>query len=782
MVGFHLNSACLALINFLKADDFVAVVFNFEALEGLNRTKVVERVGPFWPGSYKYPALRRCPLRSVSAPSWSRILSPAQIYCMQQPLSMASHSPSFLPRSFALPRSLKTPTISPFKNHPFKPHLIICKISDSQFQQQEPFSNTLPAVAVSVSPPAPARTGAASPTRGDIFLQRQQSEANKKKKPKRKKKLDAGLIVSTAIVCCYGCGAPLQTSEVDAPGYVDPDTYALKKKHHQLRTLLCGRCKLLSHGHMITAVGGNGGYSGGKQFISAEGLREKLFHLRHGKVLIVKLVWAADQLMSYTFYKIEWAANQVDIVDFNGSFLARVRDLAGANPIILVVTKVDLLPKDTDLNCIGDWVVDATTKKKLNVLSVYLTSSKSMVGIAGVAFEIQKEKKYLDSSNKLRLTPAILCVQGRDVYILRIFSAFVETMAERDPVAAAARRYKPIQSAVPGTTLGPIQIDAFLGGGPPQIFDDDRNEGNIGDDICLKTANEGFFFPQSVIPSNCCPLGEKLTLALHLSHIFCEGERENRERSKREKEKVVFESSLPLKPKKLFDTPGVHLHHRQAAVVHSEDLPALAPQSRLRGRSFPAASYNQSVTMEPAGLNGLSLFWGGLVRIDILKVLPQTRLTFYGPKTLEIHTVPTTDAEEFYKVSCEFLNLRYHAKREIGIKLTPPTGKQKAENSLGLQTVRQLQIKVEDQRRPACDIAISGLGWIAVEPTRPPLGIFGSSEMAETTVELHLAVHVPKPVEIFVRSPMPVGKAGGDWYEYRELTEKEEESRPKWHF
>lgn len=27
-------------------------------------------------------------------------------------------------------------------------------------------------------------------------------------------------------------------------------------------------------------------------------------------------------------------------MDFNGSFLARVRDLAGANPIILVVTKV----------------------------------------------------------------------------------------------------------------------------------------------------------------------------------------------------------------------------------------------------------------------------------------------------------------------------------------------------------------------------------------------------------------------------------------------------------
>jgi nitric-oxide synthase len=80
---------------------------------------------------------------------------------------------------------------------------------------------------------------------------------------------------------------------------------------------------------------------------------------------------------------------QVDIVDFNGSFLARIRDFAGANPIVLVITKVnlvpdqvlstvvaisqlklafrqvDLLPRDTDLNCIGDWVVESVVRKKL---------------------------------------------------------------------------------------------------------------------------------------------------------------------------------------------------------------------------------------------------------------------------------------------------------------------------------------------------------------------------------------------------------------------------------
>lgn len=41
----------------------------------------------------------------------------------------------------------------------------------------------------------------------------------------------------------------------------------------------------------------------------------------------------------------------------------------------------------------------------------------------------------------------------------------LETMAINDPVAASAQRYKPVQSAVPGTTLGSIPINAFLGGG-----------------------------------------------------------------------------------------------------------------------------------------------------------------------------------------------------------------------------------------------------------------------------------------------------------------------------
>ncbi|XP_034203137.1 NO-associated protein 1, chloroplastic/mitochondrial isoform X6 [Prunus dulcis] len=482
---------------------------------------------------------------------------------------------------FTLPYHLTIPKTKLLNLHS-ESTLIFCRFSQPQKTHQKATVSENQSLD---PPPEPDGTGAAAPTPGDRFLERHRSfEAAKVLlKEKKQKKKEKPVKVSTNVACCYGCGAPLQTSEPDAPGYSDPETYALKKKHHQLKTVICGRCKLLSHGHMITAVGGNGGYSGGKQFIMAEQLREKLAHLRHERALIVKLV---------------------DIVDFNGSFLARVRDLAGANPIILVITKVDLLPKGTDFNCIGDWVVEATAKKKLNVISVHLTSSKSLVGVTGVASEIQKEKK------------------GRDVYVLgsanvgksAFISALLKMMAENDPVAASAQKYKPIQSAVPGTTLGPIQINAFLGGG----------------------------------------------------------------------------------------------------------------------------------------------------------VLPETRLTFYGPKSLQIHMVPSDKADEFYQ-------------KELGVLLTPPTGKQRADEWRGLETERQLQIKFEDVERPACDVAISGLGWITVEPLCKS-STSSDSRTEAAAGELHLAVHVPKPVEIFVRPPLPVGKSGAEWYQYRELTEKEEEVRPKWHF
>ena len=82
-------------------------------------------------------------------------------------------------------------------------------------------------------------------------------------------------------------------------------------------------------------------------------------------------------------------------------------------------------------------------------------------------------------------------------------------------------------------------------------------------------------------------------------------------------------------------------------------------------------------------------------------------------------------------------------------------------------------------------MAISGLGWISIEPVSRSIRQSDSDSdlnLKDKAGELHLTVHVPKPVEVFVRPPLPVGKVGAEWYQYWELTDKEEEVRPKWFF
>lgn len=100
---------------------------------------------------------------------------------------------------------------------------VSCRAAD--FRTSSPSSPSPPEV-------EPEGRGAAAPTRGDKFLERQQAKSAaelvlKKEAKRRKKKPDGDAKLSTSVICCYGCGSPLQITEADAPGYVDPETYEL---------------------------------------------------------------------------------------------------------------------------------------------------------------------------------------------------------------------------------------------------------------------------------------------------------------------------------------------------------------------------------------------------------------------------------------------------------------------------------------------------------------------------------------------------------------------------
>ncbi|CAL8466555.1 g6091 [Coccomyxa elongata] len=242
--------------------------------------------------------------------------------------------------------------------------------------------------------------------------------------------------------CCYGCGAQLQTNEPSAPGYVPTDKYEQKKQHRQLGTIVCRRCQELSNGAMVPGVAdlwGRDSDEGVKTLVSPDQLRTQLARVREERAVAVLLV---------------------DVLDASGSFLSRVRDLVGKNPVFLVGTKADLLPKGTDLGEVAAWLERAAVHKRLNPIATFVISSRTRQGIADVAKAVRIERR------------------GRDVYIMgaanvgksAFVRAFVREMSDVtspqfDPAALGIANYLPVESAMPGTTLQLIALNTFDSGG-----------------------------------------------------------------------------------------------------------------------------------------------------------------------------------------------------------------------------------------------------------------------------------------------------------------------------
>jgi len=232
---------------------------------------------------------------------------------------------------------------------------------------------------------------------------------------------------------CYGCGVSLQTKNTSIAGFVDPEEYATKATHRQYNMMLCARCSELSNGKFINAVEGQGGLKAAPGLMTPKQLRDQLTPIREKKVLVVKVV---------------------DVTDFHGSFLKKVRDIVGGNPILLVVTKVDLLGANVDEEALKEWIVHEAESRKLTLAGIALVSSKKGSGMRDAVLQMMRERR------------------GRDVYVLGAAnvgkSTFIRAaMEELRSVGNhfAPRKRLPVASAMPGTTLGIIPLQAFEGKG-----------------------------------------------------------------------------------------------------------------------------------------------------------------------------------------------------------------------------------------------------------------------------------------------------------------------------
>lgn len=230
---------------------------------------------------------------------------------------------------------------------------------------------------------------------------------------------------------CYGCGAELQTEFKFMAGYVEPERYAEKKLHKQLRETLCARCRSLAHGEILPAVAeGRLKEAGGASFATPDELRAQLTHLRERTALVVLLA---------------------DLTDVSATLMPRVRDLVGGNPLLLVGTKLDLLPSGTSADAVHRWLEEYATAR-LNVVGVRLLSSRTGAGVRAAARTIVAERG------------------GRDVYLVGAAnvgkSKFLAALIDELAAGGGGRPEKrlPLASSTPGTTLRVIPFDVFSGG------------------------------------------------------------------------------------------------------------------------------------------------------------------------------------------------------------------------------------------------------------------------------------------------------------------------------
>lgn len=207
--------------------------------------------------------------------------------------------------------------------------------------------------------------------------------------------------ISKDAEACAGCGVKLQTEDQDKLGYVPQQALS--------RTpIICQRCFRIKNYNEVSGT-----------TLNQDDFLKLLSHVGSTKSLVV---------------------NIVDIFDFEGSLISGLSRFVGDNPVVLVVNKIDLLPKVTNFNKIVNWVRKQAKEFGLKVVEVVLCSAKQNLGFDRV---IQALDEFRD---------------GRDIYVVGATNVGKSTLINR-----LIRDYSDLDAELttshyPGTTLDLVKI------------------------------------------------------------------------------------------------------------------------------------------------------------------------------------------------------------------------------------------------------------------------------------------------------------------------------------
>ncbi|MGE5702691.1 MAG: ribosome biogenesis GTPase YqeH [Clostridia bacterium] len=200
---------------------------------------------------------------------------------------------------------------------------------------------------------------------------------------------------------CAGCGIHIQTENKAKPGYTPKS--ALERE-----VVICQRCFRIKHYNEVAPV----------EMTDDDFLR------------ILNGIGGTNSLVVMV----------VDVFDFHGSWLRGLPRFVGNNPILLVGNKVDLLPRNINLNRVRNWIQHEAKERGLRSEDVLLVSAHKGMGIDELLARIGRLRK------------------GRDVYIVGVTNVGKSTLINRILHDYGAADLEITTSPFPGTTLDKIEI------------------------------------------------------------------------------------------------------------------------------------------------------------------------------------------------------------------------------------------------------------------------------------------------------------------------------------
>lgn len=203
---------------------------------------------------------------------------------------------------------------------------------------------------------------------------------------------------------CIGCGAILQQTDENKPGYIN-DVDDMKQTY-------CKRCFRLKHYNELPKIVAN------KE--SYEKIIDNVL-TKNGLLVLI-----------------------VDIFDFTGTFIPTIINRLRPKNVILVANKIDLLPKSTNVGKVVEWLSKMCNKVFFKVDAIHVVSSK--------------KGTYIDDL----VNTIDLLRGGKDVYFIGCANVGKSSLINAILKRFTTQTQNVIStSEIPGTTLDTINIPFF---------------------------------------------------------------------------------------------------------------------------------------------------------------------------------------------------------------------------------------------------------------------------------------------------------------------------------